>query len=109
MAKHKTPAGWRRIADDDVCHVWRLACDCPRTGGTQVGDEMMLVEEFLEVAPNSYGEDDSGVPVCENCGQNREYSHTLIREKKTRRSDSPCVDMSGIWRNNASTAKGKTK
>ena len=68
---------WRRIADNRVRHVWKLACPCAVTGGAMAGGEVAVVPQTAEVGPDFYAE--SGTPICQECGANMAYSHALVR------------------------------
>ena len=56
---------WRRIGDARVRHRWDLECGCP------------IVERRVYVEPTSYA-DAGGVPICEECGQDRKYVRTEV-------------------------------
>lgn len=62
----KPEPGWVRVPDEDVWHVW--ACE--------------KCESLIHVEPTFYGE--AGTPVCEECGDDMEYSHTLVKTKTRR-------------------------
>ena len=55
---------WRKIADSSIRHRWDRACDCK------------LTERSVYVDPAFY--ENSGIPVCEQCGQDRIYVRTEV-------------------------------
>ena len=60
---------WRMIEDANVRHIWGCNnSDCPDFHNT------------VEVFPTFY--EDSGIPMCDECGEDMEYSHTEILIEK---------------------------
>jgi hypothetical protein len=62
MKKEKS---WRKIADSKVRHRWDLDCGC------------QLVERTVYVGPDYYA-GSGGIPICEECGEDRKYVRTEI-------------------------------
>jgi hypothetical protein len=80
----KSKKQWRRIADSRVRHVWKATCACATKGGTMVGGEVSVPPATVRVPPTFYEE--SGTPICEECGEDLAYSHTEILPNKPRQS-----------------------
>ena len=55
---------WRRVADERIRHRWELACACPG------------VPRTVYVEPDCYA---GGIPICEECGEDRRYLRTEVR------------------------------
>lgn len=53
---------WRNVPDEHVRHRWDLKCGCP-------------VERTVYVEPDYY---QNGIPICEECGQDRIYVETQM-------------------------------
>jgi hypothetical protein len=62
MSKHNPH--WRKIPDPHIRHRWDLDCGCKQ------------VERSVYVPPTFY--EDSGTPICEECGEDRKYVRTEI-------------------------------
>jgi hypothetical protein len=75
---------WRRLADQRVRHVWKATCDCATKGGTMVGGEVSVPPATVRVPPTFY--EASGIPICQECGEDLCYSHTEILPDKPRQS-----------------------
>jgi hypothetical protein len=57
---------WKKVEDKDILHVWMCADeDCSRNGVKII------------VTPTFY--QDSGTPICGNCGEDCIYQHTEVR------------------------------
>lgn len=65
---------WEIINDDDIQHVWKIACDC--NDEAEEGDEKE--DETVTVPPSFYEE--NGQPSCQFCGTVYNYSHTEINK-----------------------------
>lgn len=72
MAKRK----WIEIPDCDVRHVWEMEDDDRCLVDTGSGPTLAK-KRVVHVATTSYA--DSGIPVCEECGDNMTYVRTEIR------------------------------
>jgi len=57
---------WEKIPDNMVSSIWKCGC----TGK----------DDSVRLPPNFYGE--NGTPVCGECGDDMEYSHTEIMSAK---------------------------
>lgn len=61
----KSKSTWHKVPDASIRHRWDMVCGCKG------------VKKSVYVSPTFY--EDSGFPMCEECGEDRKYVRTEMK------------------------------